>query len=385
MSRFRLSFLLVLAVFFCARPVLATTFAVGTCKPSLSSYKSISAAVAAVPAGSIVLVCPGTYAEQVIINQPLTLQGVTSANTGQAIITAPAGGLTTTTSAIGSNMLSPQVEVTVGPVNISNLTVDGTGGSNNCASFLVGIFYYGSGSSGIVNEVTVRNEIDSACGFGIWAENATATPETVTIENSSIHDTDGVGIFADGNQASPSLTATIKGNYLTNVPLGLALSGTGVAGSAANNVIIGSSAACAVSGVCVGIQSQSPSTFISGNTITNMFTGIELDVAGISATSNRIANSSNAGVVLGVGGVTVKSNFIANSNAGIEFNCTTGSTVSGNTINEAPIGLNHVPLISNPTNTFFNVATLRNNSCGFAKSGASSVPSPLSPMKHHSN
>src|SRR3981189_2967160 len=45
----------------------APTFVVGTCKPGLSSYPSISAAVAAAPSGSTVQVCPGTYPEQVTI------------------------------------------------------------------------------------------------------------------------------------------------------------------------------------------------------------------------------------------------------------------------------------------------------------------------------
>ncbi len=47
---------------------IAATYAVGTCKPTLPSFLSISAAVSSVPAGSTIEVCPGTYAEQVIIS-----------------------------------------------------------------------------------------------------------------------------------------------------------------------------------------------------------------------------------------------------------------------------------------------------------------------------
>jgi pectin methylesterase-like acyl-CoA thioesterase len=47
----------------------ATTFVVGNCKPG-SNFSNISSAVSTVPAGSIVLVCPGTYKEQVRITKP---------------------------------------------------------------------------------------------------------------------------------------------------------------------------------------------------------------------------------------------------------------------------------------------------------------------------
>jgi len=48
-----------------APSVFAKTLYVGTCHTP--SYSTISAAVAAAPAGTIINVCPGTYAEQVFI------------------------------------------------------------------------------------------------------------------------------------------------------------------------------------------------------------------------------------------------------------------------------------------------------------------------------
>jgi pectin methylesterase-like acyl-CoA thioesterase len=61
---------------------MASTLKVGTCVISQESYDAsahfatIQAAVNAASPGSTVLVCPGTYAEQVVITQPLTLRGV---------------------------------------------------------------------------------------------------------------------------------------------------------------------------------------------------------------------------------------------------------------------------------------------------------------------
>src|ERR1700692_1768215 len=93
MSRPRILFLLAIGLALAVHPMLAANYAVGTCKPSLPSYTTISAAVSSVPPGSTVQVCPGTYPEQVTIAQPLTLKGITSANAGQAVITAPGSGL----------------------------------------------------------------------------------------------------------------------------------------------------------------------------------------------------------------------------------------------------------------------------------------------------
>ena len=377
MSRLKVLFLLSAVLLFGTCPMFAAKYGVGTCEPSLPSYPNISAAVSSVPAGSTVLVCPGTYAEQVIIAQPLTLQGVSSGNSAQAVITVPGGGLATITSIFGQ-ILSPQVEVTTGPVNITNITVDGTGGSNSCSTFLVGI-YYGSGSSGTVNEDTVRNEIDSGCGYGIWIENGTAMNESVTIENNSVHAFDADGILAQSNQSPPTLTATIRGNYVdagSSFPYGIYV-GVGALGSVTDNIVI-----LATDGF--GILSRSP-VIISGNTLTGPSSlssvGIGIQAAGVSVTGNKISNNG-LGIDMYASGNTVKSNTIAKSNVGIEFNCTSGNTVSGNTINDAATGLDGVPLSSTPGDSFSNVATIRNDDCGFARSDAKSPPSPFN---HHPN
>ena len=69
-----LSLLVFATVVFATQPVFAATFFVGTCKAG--AFGSINAAIAAVPSGSTINVCPGTYAEQVVISKALTLQGI---------------------------------------------------------------------------------------------------------------------------------------------------------------------------------------------------------------------------------------------------------------------------------------------------------------------
>ena len=86
MSRISGLFLLAIVVLG-ANQLLAATYAVGTCKPRLPSFTTITAAVTSVPAGSVIDVCPGTYAEQFTISQPLTLQGIATGNAARAVIT----------------------------------------------------------------------------------------------------------------------------------------------------------------------------------------------------------------------------------------------------------------------------------------------------------
>jgi hypothetical protein len=161
MSRFTGSLLVAAVLLLGTHLALAGNVAVGTCKPSLPSYPSISAAVSGAPAGSTVEICPGTYFEQVFINQSLNLEGIASGNSTDVVIFPPAAGLTTVTDAEG-DVLAPGIVVNAGPVNISNVTVDATGnmvsgGSASC----VGVFY-NDGVSGTINEITARFQID--CG-----------------------------------------------------------------------------------------------------------------------------------------------------------------------------------------------------------------------------
>jgi len=279
MSRLSMIFLLATVSLFGARPMFAAEYAVGTCKVTLPSYPNISAAVNSVPAGSTVLVCPGIYAEQVVISKPLTLAGISHGSSAQAVIAVPSGGLPATSSLLGT--LSPQVlvEATSGPVNITNITVDGSAFvAHSCATILAGV-YYDLNSSGTVDEVTIRNEINSVCGFGILAEGGTAN-ELLTIENSSIHDFDYVGIWFDSIQLPDALTATIKNNYSAGGTTGIYIN-AGVLGSVTGNLVTGDSQ------TAIFASSSIP---ISSNTVTNSQAGIWIQQApGISVTTNKLS------------------------------------------------------------------------------------------------
>jgi len=171
MSRRRVLFLLAIGLVLAVHPMLAASYAVGTCKPSLPSFTTISAAVSTVPPGSTVLVCPGTYPEQVTIAQPLTLKGVSSGNAGQAVITVPGSGLAFVTTGFGYS-IAAMVDVTAGPVNISDITVDGAGNTVPAGNWFAG-FLYNDGSSGTVNEITARNLTGTG---GVWGSGPRIQP-----------------------------------------------------------------------------------------------------------------------------------------------------------------------------------------------------------------
>jgi hypothetical protein len=351
MRRFRFAFLSFVLIAL-AQPLLATTYYVGTCK--VGAYKTINAAVEAVPGGSIIYVCPGIYPEQVTISKALTLQGMLAGNSSRAIIAVPSSGLAIASSISLGQSVAAQIEVTAPDVNITGITVDGTASSANCSSslFYIGIFY-ATGSAGTVNEVETRNL--KCYGIGIIAENGAGAAQSVTIENSNFNNYSITGIWACSNQTPSTLTVSIKGNTINGGVKGVILNcGNGleeiadVAGSVSDNTISGTSVA--------GVHAGSSSTAISGNTIVGGAAGILVFVPAL-ITSNHISNVSETGI-RGVSGATVKNNTITQTSTGIEFQCSTG-TVSGNIINGATIGIDMVPAAFTGVNTFYNVGTIR--------------------------
>lgn len=336
-------------------PLLASTVQVGTCLPGVKSYSTITAAVQAVSVGSTVKVCPGTYAEQFIINTPLTLTGVGSGNSDRAVITANGANMSSNEDSIFGDPVAAQILVLTGPVNISNITVDGTGNNQNFLVDIVGIFY-ASGSSGTVNGVTTRQQSGNLRGYGIWAENGNTTLESVTIENCDIHDVDDEGIFVGSNQSPPTLTATVNANMIAEPRVGIT---DRAAGSITNNII-----AAHGFGILAG-NGASNSVLSNTITITNPPGAWGISV-GPSATVkfNKIfnvgtSNFSTIGIVLASSGATVESNTVKDADFGIEFNCHTGNTVSGNTIWDVYLGIHQVPSTQTGTNTYRNVDIIK--------------------------
>ena len=329
-------------------------YAVGSCKPRLTSFSTISAAVSSVPPGSTILVCPGTYPEQVTISQPLTLLGVQSANQDDAIVTVPVSGLAANTTSVFGEGVAAQILVqTQGPVRIINISVDGTGSDTACAggTWVAGIFYT-PGSSGTIGRARASGQMNSGCGAGLWAEGDGVTNQFVEIGDSSVHDVGNTGIFVAQSATTPSLNVRVRGNTVSvpNGTIGIAIAN--VAGNASGND---------VSNALFGIADVATQAQLFANTIRQSAAGIVLEGAG-QVNWNQISNTS-VGVLFFANGGNLRNNRITNSaEAGIEFACFAGSA-RDNIISDALIGLDQEPAMFAGFNSFDNTGTVATDGC----------------------
>jgi len=368
MKRSHFASLLLGLVLFLAQSLVAATYYVGSCENA--AFSSIQGAINAVAPGSIIDVCPGTYAEQITIPKSLTLRGTDRNGSSQVVIAVPSNGLATVPT-LNFDQAAPQINVTAGPVNISNITVDGTASANCPTGNYIGIFY-NSGSSGRVNEVETRNQncAASAGGVGIAAQNVAGAVQSVTVENSNVNNNSFAGIFACSFQTPTTLNALIENNYVAGSDNGI-IAYCNVGGSVSDNVVL-------VGPNGVGLIANSPYSTVKGNTVIGGTAGIYLiGDANVTVSDNTVVGATSYGIAVGTpgtvrsnqitnigqdaiyvyaDGATVRSNIIFQSNVGIEFNCHTG-TVTGNTINGTAAGFDEFPGTSTDGNLFQNVTT----------------------------
>jgi len=380
-----------------AQTASAETNIVGTCKAG-AQFPTISFAIRASTPGSTIYICPGTYPEQLLITESLTLIGVgadglsgagaTGAN--NPVITPPTfGGLQANASDLSDGsaiaaqiaVVTPEGASTPIKVNISNIAVDG---ANNqivgCGPDLVGIYY--QNASGTINDVVARNQALTTTlggcqsGLAIFVQSGYTSGGTsvVTIENSSVHSYQKNGITVDGSGTVATITYnSVVGQGAT--PL-IAQNGIQVSDGANGKVTYNTvtddvyvnppncgTSCYGASGILLydsGGTSASPLA-ITGNILSNTQLAVVAygDSAGTAdynnVTSNKITGTLAAGTFLDDGidlcsnNNTAASNIVFNSSGSgihIDSTCTesTGSTgnnttVTKNTINEACAGV----------------------------------------------
>lgn len=339
-----------------------TTVVVGpsTCQPKYVHFSTIQSAVSAVPAGSNVHVCPGTYPEQVVITQPLTLTGVTDGTGDAAVITVPPSGLVTNGTLTGLGPVAVQllVENTV-LVTVGNLAIDGTGaGCVPGANRVFGLEYYFVGtavdgtSAGKIQNVVVRNELDT-CTLtdGIEIDNS-----YITISNNEVHDIDITPIGTRGGQVN------ISSNNIQNALNGIVVSSSSAANIVTNNTIsnIGPSVGYTIP---VGLWLDFSNATVTKNTVSSAPAGYGVylpgSTAGANVNGNRV-NNTYIGLYLlnSTANTPVQSNTIAHASYGIvDLSSGGGNTITKNTVNESYYGV----YVGGPTadtltpNSFFNV------------------------------
>jgi hypothetical protein len=216
------------------------------------------------------LVCAGAYPEQVLITKPLTMKGVLSGKAAAAIITSPKGGLKQSTIDHLGNIWAAQVLVqsTAGPVDISDLSVDGASNGISGSSpglNVVGIYYQEARVSWTERLRGTRRPL---CfhDAGIFLESFGPANQAVTVENSSIRRFDGTGIYADTDSTTPTLTLTIASNLVTGEV-----------------------------GTATGMALGNIKGTVKSNIVERMFYGIEVFHATMTVTSDTVTGDGGSG------------------------------------------------------------------------------------------
>jgi hypothetical protein len=374
-----------------AASVQAKTFVVSntgvTCAPTVIGplYPTIQAALNAVPitasATHIVVVCPGTYPEQLTITKNVTITGAlrdgtdpveTYGNSNDTVIVPPAAGLVSNPDLPGG--LAAQITVmNIADVNLTNLRVDGTGigcpSAGGAPAPVAGIAIYNAGTVGTGNRITVsksvvHNQIGycpgagglerSYQGMGIVAHSSWFTIDANSLSNVDlqlVHQIGGIGI-TKGNL----LNYAWHGIKLTDVS---AVEGLNAVGSTVSTNI--------ASALSVGIYlERSSHVSISTNTITD-WSGTAIALIDNSSDSTIVSNKINdtaQGINLDFGSARniVRLNAITRATqvAIMDRFSGGGNSITTNTINQTPVGIwTYLPAddIINP-NTFYNTKAL---------------------------
>ena len=379
--------LVLAATFLHAQGVMAKTLVVTkgvNCYPQVTGtpYNTIQAAVDAMPiailATNTVVVCAGTYPEQIKITKNITITGVLrdgtdpvamDGNSNEATIVPPAGGLVVDPNFLG-NVAAQVSAQNITDLNLINIGIDGTGigcpmgatgpmPTAGLALYNVGLV--GTGHKATISRTVVHNQIGycgtgrSYTGDGIVAENSWFTLDSNSLSNvdlNLVHQLGGVskitsnflnygwhGILLSNVSETYGLTltgSTISSNTLTTFSDGIHLDGS-------SHVLVSQNTIAGWSSAAIWVDNNSSDNDIVSNKIIDAGYGIYL--------TNGSARTN------------VKSNTIIRSVLAAIVNAYShgGNVITGNLINQSPIGifgLNALPDdVVNP-NTFYNTKVL---------------------------
>ncbi|HZQ18921.1 MAG TPA: hypothetical protein VFA90_09370 [Terriglobales bacterium] len=355
-----------------AVPAFSATVVVGTCMPNKVSYDSLTEAVQGVPTGSTIQVCPGTYAEQVVIDKSLTLKGITSGNSAYPMIVPPAGGLNANATGLNNSPFFPnsaiaaQIIVLSGVnVTINGVALDATGSLPICNAIVVGVLV--QDSSAILTDVAIKNQLQigpppcssAARGAGILAQNDTTVTQTIKVQNSTFVNA-GQAIESDGGANNTTISNnSFAGNSASNENAISIVSG--------NSTIQGNtiadynypSAGTDINSARFAIYMQCPAGgTVANNHISSSQAGIyfapfNCPSAPPSVSGNDISGASLIGIEVSGSGGLFQGNDIRTSLTAIRLSgVAAGNTIQNNTINDACAAFSSNPAAG--TNTLLN-------------------------------
>lgn len=370
---------------------MSQTLMVGSCKPNLPGYTTIQEAVDAADAspGATVLVCPGTYAEQVSITTPLTLKGISVTPQSLPLIVPPAGGLNgglIQPAAWGqpvASVIAVDTAGVSGTVTISGIEINGEGICTDRSTPQVGILYVST--SGVISNTLVRNLSDGDCfGIGMLAENDATWPVKVAARNNVVRDFPfGIGITAFSGPDASTLSFNVQGNTVSRILLAAAFETNGFGVAAAGNTIttfadgdgIEVGDASKINDNVINVPgSESAGILVNGSgariidnffSLSGMARGVQLfPDEKVTVTSNLFSGSPSAypasagrGIMTdGDAAATISGNVMEGLKLGMDLGCV-APNLGVNTISNSDVGISSVPAGMLVPGTFLNVAT----------------------------
>lgn len=358
-----------------ATPALARTLVVATdgkgtasnCDdPRATPYTTIASAVAAAAPNDTVKVCAGVYNEQVTITKALRLHGENGAIVRPAPMVANTTSLTT-----GRALASAILVMDTTRVTIEGLTIDGadlaiSGCSPSPSPF--GIFF--RNASGVIQNNTIRNVRllpgSESCpdGTGILVQSGGGGSSNVTIQYNSIHGYQKNGMTLNeagtvvrvgpGNVVIGSGPTT--GTNQAGIQLAFGATGRVTGNTVANHVAADcvDAATCGANGSDVLIF-QGTGIEVSWNQLGTSQTGVQLTGDSNTVVGNVIVDTLvYDGIFVSGDGNTVKANVITRSAESAIFLDGSGNVVTGNRIQDAPVGIMGASGNTVRTNTFVN-------------------------------
>jgi|HubBroStandDraft_1064217.scaffolds.fasta_scaffold05478_6 parallel beta-helix repeat protein len=313
-----------------------------------AAYSSIQAAVNAAKSGDVIRVCAGTYPEQVVIEESLSLEAETGVIVIPSDVVANAAGLSSG-DPIAAIILVKNAE----QVNLQGFIVDGSAnGLTACGPTLIGILYQdasGSIAHNAVRHVRLANNLPGCqSGLAIDVESSSSGQSTVTVAHNSVDGYQKNGITAD----EPGTKVLVINNAVTGLgpTTGAAQNGIqigfGAQGHVTNNVVADNIySPCASASNCpsnaAGILIyQSDGVRVDSNTLGSNQVGIFVAANNGAIAGNTVFHSvALDGIALVGNGNSVGSNDISGSDDAAVYIQGNNNTVFDNEFSGAAFGI----------------------------------------------